>query len=81
MTDPAVIAAFIAAFASLLVAILGYFIGIPHIGINWVMAIPALVCLSVIVPLSVALRLQRHTLQSRSEAHTMEQEVYLPIIK
>ena len=54
---------------------------IPHIGINWVMAIPALVCLSVIVPLGVALRLQRHTLQSRSEMHTMEQEVHLPIIK
>jgi fucose permease len=54
---------------------------IPHIGINWVIAMPALVCLSVVVPLSLALRQQRHTLQSQSDMHTMEQEVPFPGIK
>jgi fucose permease len=54
---------------------------IPHIGINWVMAMPALACLSVIVPLSLALRRQRHMLQSQSNMHTMDPEVPMPGIK
>ncbi len=54
---------------------------IPHIGIHWVMAIPALVCLSVIIPLSLALRQQRQSLQMRDEVHTVESDLPLPIMK
>jgi fucose permease len=54
---------------------------IPHIGIHWVMAIPALVCLSVIIPLSFALRQQRQSLLMRHEVHTVESDLPLPIMK
>jgi len=54
---------------------------IPHIGIHWVMAIPALVCLSVIIPLSFALRQQRQSLQMLDEVHTVESDLPLPIMK
>jgi len=36
---------------------------IPSIGVNWVMAIPALACLLMCIPFSLALWRQRHTLQ------------------
>ena len=54
---------------------------IPRIGIHWVMAIPALVCLSVIIPLSLALRQQRRSLQLPDDVHTIERDVPLPTIK
>ncbi len=54
---------------------------IPRIGIHWVMTIPALVCLSVIVPLSLALRQQRQLLQMPDDEHTIERDIPLPIIK
>ncbi len=50
---------------------------IPHIGIHWVMAIPALACLSVIIPLSLALRQQRHVLPLLDDAHTIEPDTPL----
>jgi fucose permease len=54
---------------------------IPRIGIHWVMAIPALVCLSVIIPLSLALRQQRHVLQLLDDVHTIEPDTSLLNIK
>ena len=54
---------------------------IPRIGIHWVMAIPALVCLSVIIPLSLALRQQRRSLQLSDNVHTIERDVPLPTIQ
>jgi hypothetical protein len=54
---------------------------IPRIGIHWVMAIPALVCLSVIIPLSLALRQRRHVLQLLDDAHTIEPDASLLNIK
>ncbi len=51
---------------------------IPHIGIHWVMAIPALVCLSVIIPLGMTLRQQRKPLQMRDDVLTIESDLPLP---
>ena len=54
---------------------------IPRIGIHWVMTIPALVCLLVIIPLSLALRQQRQLLQMPDDEHTIERGTPLPTIK
>ena len=45
---------------------------IPVLGINWVIAIPALCCLAVILPMTLANRAQRTTLQLPDGRHTME---------
>ncbi|HCP75703.1 MAG TPA: hypothetical protein DIU08_13825, partial [Ktedonobacter sp.] len=50
---------------------------IPTIGIHWVMALPALACFAVSIPMSFALRQQRYTLQSRADVHTMKQDIPL----
>jgi len=68
-----------AGLAGMILPLLMGFLILP-IGINWVMAIPALVCLSIAIPLSIALRQQRYILHLRSVKHTMEQETILPII-
>lgn len=54
---------------------------IPRIGIHWVMVLPALACLSVIIPLSLALRQQRQALQLQDTVHTIEPEIPLPTVK
>jgi fucose permease len=46
---------------------------IPLIGVNWVMAIPAAVCLLIAIPLSLAIWRQNHTLLLQSDLHTIEQ--------
>jgi FHS family glucose/mannose:H+ symporter-like MFS transporter len=46
---------------------------IPLIGVNWVMAIPAAVCLLIAIPLSLAIWRQNHTLLLQSDMHTIEQ--------
>jgi fucose permease len=68
-----------AGLAAMILPVLMGFLILP-IGINWVMTIPALVCLSIAIPLTIALRRQRRTLHLRSVQHTMEQETILPII-
>ncbi len=68
-----------AGLAAMILPVLMGFLILP-IGINWVMTIPALVCLSIAIPLTIALRQQRRTLHLRSVQHTMEQETILPII-
>lgn len=45
---------------------------IPVLGINWVIAIPALCCLAVIPPMALAHRAQQTTLQLPGSQHTME---------
>lgn len=44
---------------------------IPVIGINWVMGIPVACCLLIIAPMALANHLQRTTLQSADEQHTI----------
>ncbi len=50
---------------------------IPLIGINWVMAIPALVCLLIIIPFGLAIRQQRHTLHLQNDGFTMKEDTPL----
>jgi fucose permease len=50
---------------------------IPSIGVNWVMAIPALACLLICIPFSLALWRQRHTLHLQGDAHTIKPETPL----
>ncbi len=47
---------------------------IADIGFSWVMAIPALVCLTIAVPFSLALRRQRHALQLPGDMQATEKE-------
>ena len=54
---------------------------IPTIGIHWVLALPALICLAVSIPLSFALRQQRYTLQSLADVHTIKQDIPLSSTK
>jgi len=54
---------------------------IPSIGIQWVMAIPAVVCLLIAVPFALANRKQRRTLQLQQEEHTIEGTSPLPTIR
>jgi len=61
--------------AMVLPALMGVLI--PLIGINWVLAIPALCCLLIIVPFALAIWQQRHTLHSQNEGHTMKEEMPL----
>jgi len=64
--------------AMILPVLMGFLI--PVIGVNWVLAIPALVSLSIALPLSIAYWLQHRTLQISPDMHTMEQqEVHSPI--
>jgi hypothetical protein len=52
---------------------------IPSFGINyWVMAIPALSCLLITVPFSLATRRQRRPLHSQDDGHTMKEDAPLP---
>jgi len=51
---------------------------IPSFGINWVMAIPALSCLLITVPFSLAARRQRRPLHSQDDGHTMKEDAPLP---
>jgi len=50
---------------------------IPSIGVNWVMAIPALACLLICIPFSLAHWRQRHTLHLQGDAHTIKPETPL----
>lgn len=50
---------------------------IPSFGINWVMAIPALSCLLITVPFSLATRRQRRPLHSQDDGHTMKEDAPL----
>jgi fucose permease len=50
---------------------------ISDIGFSWVMAIPALVCLTIVVPFSLALRRQRHALQLPADTQAPEKELRL----
>jgi fucose permease len=61
--------------AMVLPALMG--ILIPRIGFNWVLALPALCCLLIIVPLVFAIRQQRHTLHLQNDGHTMKEETPL----
>ncbi len=61
--------------AMVLPALMGVLI--PLIGINWVMAIPALVCLLIIVPFGLAIRQQRHTLHLQNDGLTMKEDTPL----
>ena len=61
--------------AMILPALMG--ILIPHIGINWVLALPALCCLLIIVPFYLAVRQQRHTLHMQNDGITMNDETPL----
>jgi len=47
---------------------------IADIGFSWVMAIPALVCLAIVVPFSLALRRQRLALQLPADTQVTEEE-------
>src|SRR6266700_2209642 len=47
---------------------------IADIGLSWVMAIPALVCLAIVVPFSLALRRQRLALQLPADTQVTEEE-------
>jgi fucose permease len=60
--------------AMVLPALMGVLI--PLIGINWVLAIPALCCLLIIVPFALAIWQQR-PLHLQNEEHTMEEETPL----
>ena len=53
---------------------------IPSIGIQWVMTIPAVICLLIAVPFSLANRKQRRTLQLHEEEHTIKGTSPLPTI-
>jgi fucose permease len=61
--------------AMVLPALMGVLI--PHIGINWVLALPALCCLLIIVPFYLAVRQQRHTLHLQNDGITMNDETPL----
>ncbi len=63
--------------AMILPALMGVLI--PIIGINWVMAIPALACLLVIIPFGLAIRQQqqRHTLHLQDDGFTMKEDTPL----
>jgi fucose permease len=54
---------------------------LPILHINWVIAIPALLCLSMFVPMALANRAQQTTLQLSAEQHTMKITAELPIIQ
>ena len=58
--------------AMVLPALMGVLI--PYIGINWVLALPALCCLLIIVPFALAIWQQRHTLHLQNDGHTMKEE-------
>lgn len=51
---------------------------IPVIGIHWVIAIPAILCCAVAVPMTIAQRPSRTTLQLSGEQHTMTVPAKLP---
>lgn len=53
---------------------------IPLLGINWVIAIPALLCLGVVLPMALANRVEQRTLQSTVMQHTIEQTAETPIV-
>jgi fucose permease len=59
-------------------ALMGALIAV--LGINWVIAIPALCCLLMLVPMALANRAQRTTLQSPAVQHTIEQTAGTPIL-
>jgi fucose permease len=61
--------------AMVLPALMG--ILIPHIGINWVLALPALCCLLIIVPLILVIRRQRHTLLLQNDGITINEDTSL----
>ena len=61
--------------AMVLPALMG--ILIPHIGINWVLALPALCCLLIIVPLILVDRRQRHTLLLQNDGITINEDTSL----
>src|SRR6266566_1169538 len=61
--------------AMVLPALMGVLI--PHIGINWVLALPAFCCLLIIVPLMLANRRQRHSLHLTDSDITMHEETSL----
>jgi fucose permease len=61
--------------AMVLPALMGVLI--PHIGINWVLALPALCCLLIIVPFYLAVRQQRPTLHMQNDGITMNDETPL----
>jgi fucose permease len=53
---------------------------IPVVGINWVIAIPALCCLVVLLPMALANRGQRSTLQSPAVEPTIGITAETPIV-
>lgn len=53
---------------------------IPVTGINWVIAIPAFCCLIAMLPMLLANRMQRTTLQSPAVRHTIELTAETPIV-
>jgi fucose permease len=61
--------------AMVLPALMGVLI--PHVGINWVMAIPTFCCLLIIVPFALAIRRQRHTLHLQNDGLTMNEDTPL----
>ena len=61
--------------AMVLPALMG--ILISPIGINWVLALPALCCLLIIVPFYLAIRRQRYTLHLEKDGITMKDETPL----
>jgi len=61
--------------AMVLPALMGVLI--PHIGINWVLAIPAFGCLLIIVPFALAVRQQRHMLHLQHDGITMKEDASL----
>jgi fucose permease len=61
--------------AMVLPALMG--ILIPDIGINWVLALPAIGCLLIIVPFYLAIRRQRYTLHLEKDGITMKDETQL----
>jgi len=61
--------------AMVLPALMG--ILIPLFGINWVLALPALCCLLIIVPFTLAVRQQRYTLHLEKDGITMKDETPL----
>jgi len=61
--------------AMVLPALMGVLI--PHIGINWVLALPAFCCLLIIVPLMLANRRRRHSLHLTDSDITMHEETSL----
>jgi len=47
---------------------------IQGIGFHWVMAIPALVCLAIVVPFSLALERQHRALQAHADTQAPEEK-------